>query len=109
MEQHRGTRLGQMFGLPAGYVGRKLFTCLMEDGIIVRLPTELARREIRSKHAAPYSARGHAMGSWVMYRPRSAAHARRLAPLLELAARHVAERQTEEITGVKLPRSRKRG
>ena len=122
MEQHRGTRLGRMFGLPAGYVGRKLFTCLIEDGIIVRLPDEVARREIRSKHGAPYSRgprravpsalrwrrRGHAMGSWVMYRPQGAAHARRLAPVLEIAARHVAERQTEEITGVKLPRSRKR-
>ena len=108
MEQHRGTRLGTMFGLPAGYVGRKLFTCLIDDGIIVRLPNELARREIRSKHAEPFSRREHAMGTWVLYRPRSAAHARRLAPMLELAARHVAERQTEEITGVKLPRSRKR-
>jgi hypothetical protein len=97
-----------MFGLPAGYVGRKLFTCLIEDGIIVRLPDDVARREIRSRHAAPYSQRGHAMGSWVMYRPRSPAHARRLAPMLELAARHVAERQTEEITGIRLTRSRKR-
>jgi hypothetical protein len=43
-----------------------------------------------------------------MYRPRSPAHARRLAPMLELAARHVAERQTEEITGIRLTRSRKR-
>jgi len=107
MEQHRGTRLGRMFGLPAGYVGRKLFTCLIEDGIIVRLPDEVARREIRSKHGAPYSRRSHAMGRWVMYRPRSAAHARRLAPVLEVAARHVAERQTEEITGVKLPRRKR--
>jgi hypothetical protein len=107
MEQHRGTRLGKMFGLPAGYVGRKLFTCLVEDGIIVRLPEEVARREIRSKQGAPYSRRGHAMGAWVMYRPRHAIHLRHLAPMLELAARHVAERQTEDITGVKLPRSRR--
>jgi hypothetical protein len=108
IDQHRGTRLGRMFGLPAGYVGRRLFTCLIEDGIIVRLPNDLARREIQSKRGAPFSRRGHVMGSWVMYRPRGAAQARRLGPVLELAARHVAERQTEEITGVKLPRSRKR-
>lgn len=108
MEQHRGTRLGQMFGLPAGYVGRRLFTCLIEDGIIVRLPDEVARDEIRSRRASPYSNRAHEMGRWVMYRPRTVTHARRLAPMLELAARHVAERITEEITGVKLPRSRRR-
>ena len=83
-----------MFGLPAGYVGRKLFACLIEDGIIVRLPEEVARDELRSRRALPYSSRAHAMGRWVMYRPRSAAHARRLAPMLELAARHVAERIT---------------
>ena len=107
MEQHRGTRLGKMFGLPAGYVGRKLFTCLVEDGIIVRLPEEVARREIRSKHGAAYSRRAHAMGAWVMYCPRNSIHLRHLAPMLEIAARNVAERQTEDITGVKLPRSRR--
>lgn len=106
-EHHRGVRLGKMFGLPAIYVGRRLVTCLMEDGIIVRLPEQAARREIRSKRGAPYSQRGHAMGSWVMYTPRSARDARALTPTIELAARTIAERQTEEITGVRLRRDRR--
>ena len=106
-DQHRGVRLGKMFGLPAIYVGRRLVTCLMEDGIIVRLPTELARDEIRSRRGKPYSQRGRVMGSWVMYTPRSAADARKLTRTVEIAARHVAERQTEEITGVKLKRRRR--
>jgi hypothetical protein len=93
MEQHRGTRLGRMFGLPAGYVGRRLFTCLIEDGIIVRLPDEVAVREIRSRRGAPFSRRRRVAGNWVMYRPRTAVDARRLAPMLEIAARHLAERQ----------------
>jgi hypothetical protein len=95
-----------MFGLPAGYVGRRLFTCLMEDGIIVRLPNDVARRETGARRATAYSQRGHAMGSWVMYRPRDGAGARRLVPVLEVAARHIAERQVEDMTGIKL---RKRG
>jgi hypothetical protein len=37
-----------------------------------------------------------------MYRPRSIVAARRLVPLLELAAREVARRQAEEMTGVRL-------
>lgn len=103
VDQHRGVRLGRMFGLPAGFVGRRLFVCLMEDGIIVRLPEEVAMREIRTR-GKPYSRRGRVMGSWVMYRPRNAAAARKLVPVLEIAARHIAERQVEDMTGVKLKR-----
>lgn len=106
VENHRGVRPGKMFGLPAAYVGRKLVTCLIEDGIIVRLPEDVAKREIQAKRAGPYSRRGKVMGSWVMYRPKTMAEARRLTPILEVAARNVAERQVEEMTGVKLRRRR---
>jgi hypothetical protein len=104
-DQHRGVRLGRMFGLPAGYAGRRLFACLTEDGIIVRLPADVARREIE-KHAQPYSRRNRPLGCWVMYRPRTIADTRRLAPVLEMAARHVAERQAEDLTGVRVRRRR---
>ena len=99
---HRGIRFGKMFGLPAGYVGRRLFACLMEDGVLVRLPEDVAKRDVRARRGTAYSHRGRVMGSWVMYRPRDAAAARRLAPVLEIAARHVAERQVEDMTGVRL-------
>jgi hypothetical protein len=36
-----------------------------------------------------------------MYTPRTATAARRLTPVLEIAARHIARQQTEELTGVK--------
>ena len=106
IHEHRGLRLGKMFGLPAGYVGRRLFTCVIEGGIIVRLPDDIARRELK-RGARPYSRRGgRAMGSWIMYTPRSAAAAGRLTPILEIAARTIAERQVEEMTGVALSRRR---
>lgn len=101
---HRGVRLGKMFGLPAIYVGRKLVTCLMEDGIIVRLSDDLAKEEIRSRRGKPYSRRGREMGSWVMYTPRTSADARRLTPTIERAVRRIAERQVEETTGIRLKR-----
>lgn len=112
-DRHRGVRLGQMFGLPAGYVGRRLFACLIEDGIIIRLPTDVARREIDGR-GEPYSPAGGAgsatrtrrLGAWVMYRPRTIVDARRLVPVLELAARHIAERQVEELTGVRMRKRR---
>jgi hypothetical protein len=100
-EAHRGVRLGQMFGLPAIYVGRRLVTCLIEDGIIVRLPADLAKQEIQSKRGKPFSRRGRAAGTWVLYTPRNATYARRLTPTVERAARHMAERQVENLTGIK--------
>jgi len=104
-DQHSGVRLGRMFGLPAGYVGRRLFVCLMEDGIIVRLPVDVAQREIKKK-AQPFSRKGGTLGAWVMYRPRTIVEARRLAPVLERAAQHVAERQVEDLTGLTVRRRR---
>ena len=101
--QHKGVRLGKMFGLPAVYVGRRLFACLIEDGVIVRLPDAVAKRELKAG-ARPFNERqrpGKPMGAWILYEPRTAAAARRLTPVLEIAAQHVARRQTEELTGVK--------
>ena len=100
---HRGIRLGRMFGLPAGYVGRRLFACVVEDGVIVRLPDDLARRELRGR-GKPFSpdlsgrsrstSRARSKGwSWVMYRPKNVADARRLTPVFEAAAQHVAQSQ----------------
>lgn len=97
---HCGVRLGRMFGRPAVYVGRRLCACLMDAGVIIRLPDDLARRELHGG-AKPFSKRGKATGSWVLYTPKTAAAARRLTPILEIAARHVARRQAEELTGVK--------
>ena len=104
--QHRGVRLGKMFGLPAIYVGRRLVTCLIEDGIIVRLPEDLARSEVRARRGKAFSRRIKAKGTWVLYAPRSAVAARALTPIVEQAARDVAERQTEEITGIRRRRAR---
>ena len=80
-----------MFGLPAGYAGRKMFVCLIEDGLIVKLPEQLAREELRRGRATPFVRRGQTSKAWIKYVPRTASEARRLAPVLEVAARHVAE------------------
>ena len=103
IEAHRGIRRGTMFGVPAGYVGRRLFACVIEDGIIVRLPQDVAARELKGPGTrfngpggkASRTSRPGPLGTWVMYRPGTGTAARRLTPLLELAARNVAERQTE--------------
>jgi hypothetical protein len=101
IEQHRGLRIGRMFGLPAGYAGRKLFVCLMEDGLIVKLPEHVAKDEVRKGKASRDSGFGtrdskrqSSLGTsacWIKYKPRTAREASRLAPILEVAARHVIE------------------
>ena len=95
IEHHRGLRIGRMFGLPAGYAGRKLFVCLTEDGLIVKLPEHVARDEVRTGRAGTAVPRpgraGRASGIWVKYRPRTAREASRLAPILEVAAQHVVQ------------------
>ena len=116
IEAHRGVRRGVMFGVPAAYAGRRMFACVLEDGLIIRLPPDVAARELKGRGtrfdgpralARPGTARTSRhgpLGPWVMYRPRTAAEARRLTPLLEVAARHVAERQAEDLTGVRRTR-----
>ena len=69
IEQHRGTRGGRLFGLPAAYAGRRMFACLRGNGVIVKVPKR----------------------GWVKYTPRTRRDAVRLIPVLEVAARDVAE------------------
>jgi hypothetical protein len=109
-DSHRGVRLGKMFGWPGLYAGRRLFACVSDDGLVVKLPIDIARREIRDG-ARPFSQgpatprsrqRSPRTSSWVVYRPRSIVAARRLVPILEVAARDVARQQVEDMTGVRL-------
>jgi len=91
IEQHRGLRAGRMFGLPAGYAGRKMFVCLIEEGFIVMLPERVAKDEVRTGKAKAFVQRGRPSKKWIKYSPRTAREAGRLAPILEVAARYVAE------------------
>ena len=91
IEHHRGLRVGRMFGLPAGYAGRKMFVCLIEEGFIVKLPERIAKDEVRAGNAKVFVRRGRPSKKWIKYSPRNAREAGRLAPILEAAARYVAE------------------
>ena len=114
VDAHRGVRLGKMFGMPALYAGRRLFACVSEDGLVVRIPADIVTRERRNgakpfsqapassdakARSQPAARRTHA---WLVYRPRTIVAARRLIPVLEIAARDVARKQVEEMTGVRL-------
>ena len=94
---HRGLRLGRMFGMPAAYAGRRLFSCAFEDGITAKLPPDALAaaleqgatpwRPIPPKpNAAPKASKPN---RWVIFRPRTRRAAEAIGPFLEIAARYV--------------------
>lgn len=94
---HRGLRFGRMFGVPAAYAGRKLFSCAIDDGIVAKLPPDALTAAL-AKGAMRWAPRPPKLGAagkatragWVMFRPKSAVAAEAIRPFLEIAARHVA-------------------
>jgi hypothetical protein len=91
-----GLRFGRMFGAPAGFAGRRMFACVAEDGILVNLPDDVARREL-SRRATRFGRGGRSRTGWVFYRPKDRRAAARLAPTLEIAARHAAHRIVRQV------------
>jgi hypothetical protein len=90
IDQHRGLRMGRLFGRPAGYAGRRMFVCLLDDGFIVKLPQGIAKDEVRAGRASLFERHGRVSKRWIKYAPGTARQAGRLAPILELAAQYAA-------------------
>lgn len=42
----KGVKPGKMFGYPAYYVNKKLFACLYEDGVGIKVPEDKAKKLI---------------------------------------------------------------
>lgn len=57
---------GKMFGYPAYYVGKKLFACLYEEGVGVKVPEKLANSLIGKDGIASFQPMGKAeMREWI--------------------------------------------
>jgi len=57
---------GRMFGYPAYYFGRKLFACLYEDGVGIKVPQELAKELMGKEGIVPFEPMGKAkMREWI--------------------------------------------
>ena len=80
--------MGRLFGRPAGYAGRRMFVCLMDDGLIVKLPHGIASDEVRAGRASVVERRGRVSRNWIKYAPGTTRQAGRLTPILELAAHY---------------------
>lgn len=57
---------GKMFGYPAYYINRKLFACIYEKGVGVKIPADLANQLIVKKDIVYFQPMGRArMKEWV--------------------------------------------
>lgn len=57
---------GKMFGLPAYYIGKKLFACVYEDSVGLKLPFDRAKSLIGQASVTPFVPMGrHQMKAWV--------------------------------------------
>lgn len=57
---------GKMFGYPAYFVGKKLFACVYEDSVGVKLPRDQAQSLLGQAGITPFVPMGrHVMKEWV--------------------------------------------
>jgi hypothetical protein len=62
--QRPGLRLGNMFGCPGIYVGKK--SCAYGDGLVVKLSPTTAQAELSKRSRQPFSPGGRRMRGWIM-------------------------------------------
>jgi len=57
---------GKMFGYPAYYIHGKLFACIFEDGVGIKLPEDVAAGLLTNAQAVPFQPMGRPkMREWV--------------------------------------------
>jgi TfoX/Sxy family transcriptional regulator of competence genes len=62
-----GVKAGKMFGLPGYYAGGKLFACVWEDGVSIKLPEEVRVKMLKRKGVEPFvPIEGRPMKEWVL-------------------------------------------
>jgi TfoX/Sxy family transcriptional regulator of competence genes len=61
-----GVTAGKMFGYPAYYVGKKLFACVYEDGVGIKVPENLANDLIKNEGITYFQPLGRPkMKQWI--------------------------------------------
>ena len=85
---------GKMFGFPAYYVGKKLFACVYENGVGLKVPAETAARLIGAEGVSPFIPMGRRqMKEWIYLTHPTADAFLEDRGLLESSAEYVASLQ----------------
>ncbi|RJP28324.1 MAG: TfoX family protein [Actinobacteria bacterium] len=62
-----GVKAGKMFGLPGYYVDGKLFACVWEDGVSLKVPPEVREELLAKRGVEPFvPMEGRPMKEWVL-------------------------------------------
>lgn len=87
-------REGRMFGYPAFFVGRRMFACVYDVGVGVKLPADDVQALLQSRGNIPFQPHGKArMREWVqLNRPRSSDYMEEMN-VFERSTRFVQEKQ----------------
>ena len=88
-------RSGKMFGFPAYYAGQKLCICLYEQGVVIKLPEQSARKMLEDdRNVVPFQPMGKAkMREWIQINQSSSEDLRQYMPIFEESIRHVLAQQ----------------
>ena len=80
-------RRGVMFGYPAYYTRGRLFACVLDDQIVLKLPEATVTALAGTRGIGPFTRNGRTMRQWVtLTRPRALALARSPALVLQSLA-----------------------
>ena len=63
----RGVEAGEMAGMPAYFINKRMFACIANGGVGIRLPaSDAANLQFSSEHASPFQPKGMpATREWV--------------------------------------------
>lgn len=61
-----GVRLGKAFGYLGYYLGKKMIACVYEEGLGIKVPSDLAQKLLADGRSLPFKPYGrHTMRQWV--------------------------------------------
>lgn len=62
-----GVKAGKMFGLPGYYIDGKLFACVWEDGVSLKVPEKVREELLKKRGVVPFvPMEGRPMKEWVL-------------------------------------------
>jgi hypothetical protein len=85
---------GKMFGFPAYYVGKKLFACVYENGVGLKVSAQTLEEQAGNEDVSPFVPMGrHTMKAWIYLTHPSPESFLENRTLLESSAAYVASLQ----------------
>ena len=90
-----GVTAGKMFGYPAYYVNGKLFACIYDEGVGVKVPEAVASKLLAKQHIVPFQPLGKPkMREWIQINRARPADYRKNIGIFRASVEFVSQIQT---------------